>query len=531
MAAYKETPRQKMISMMYLVYTAMLALNVSVEVLNAFTTVNESVEESNLALDGRINETYAKFDQQYAINTGKVETNYKKAQALKQKSANLIDYIDSLKYEVISRTEKCDIEYAKNTPLTLLKAKDNYDEPTNFFINNNNAKELQQTIEQYKSEIRQLLPEKIQNTFDLGLVVDGEYQNANNEKEDWATHNFFHTILAADVTILNKLIMDVHNTEYSVVNYLYSNISEENFKFDKIDVKIIPQSNYIFVGDKYEADVLVVAYDTAQSPTAYIKVGADKVSENEISSATPFKATKGNGLVHISLPSSREGINKFAGLLQMQSPTGEVNTYHFSDQFIVARPSMNVSATKMNVFYAGVENPVTIAVPGYGTAQIEASITNGTITRKGDSWVVKVPETAKTTTIKVSINDDGKRVNMGSSEYRVKRVPSPTPKIANTTSGNISPNAMIAAGAIIPQMPDDFEFDYNFTITGFNFIGTRRGGDLFEVSAKNNLLTDQMKEYIRNARSGDKIWIEDITAKSPDGVTRKLSTISLVITK
>ena len=260
-------------------------------------------------------------------------------------------------------------------------------------------------------------------------------------------------------------------------------------------------------------------------------MGADKVSENEISSATPFKATKGNGLVHISLPSSREGINKFAGLLQMQSPTGEVNTYHFSDQFIVARPSMNVSATKMNVFYAGVENPVTIAVPGYGTAQIEASITNGTITRKGDSWVVKVPETAKTTTIKVSINDDGKRVNMGSSEYRVKRVPSPTPKIANTTSGNISPNAMIAAGAIIPQMPDDFEFDYNFTITGFNFIGTRRGGDLFEVSAKNNLLTDQMKEYIRNARSGDKIWIEDITAKSPDGVTRKLSTISLVITK
>ena len=94
MAAYKETPRQKMISMMYLVYTAMLALNVSVEVLNAFTTVNESVEESNLALDGRINETYAKFDQQYAINTGKVETNYKKAQTLKQKSEDLINYIE-----------------------------------------------------------------------------------------------------------------------------------------------------------------------------------------------------------------------------------------------------------------------------------------------------------------------------------------------------------------------------------------------------------------------------------------------------
>lgn len=531
MAGYKETPRQKMISMMYLVLTAMLALNVSVEILNAFTTVNESVEQSNATLQSRIDETYNKFDQQYAINTSKVKENWTKAQELKQLSNELIGYINNMKYEVISLSEGFSIEEAKTAKLHLLSSKDNYDVPTNYFINNMHADSLQMRIENYKSDVKNILPEKVRDGFDLGLVTDGEYQNANGEMEDWKTHNFYHTVLAADVALLNKLIMDVQNTEYSIVNYLYSSLSEENFKFDKIDVKIIPKSNYVFVGENYEADVLVVAYDTTQSPTAYVKVGANVVDESDIKSATPFTSKKADGAVHLSIPSGNEGIKRFAGLLQMKSPTGDINTYHFSDEFIVAKPSMTVSASKMNVFYAGVDNPVSISVPGYGVAQLDVTISEGEIRREGSEWIVRVPESVKNTTINVSVDDNGKKMSMGSSEYRVKRVPSPTPKIANTSSGNISPNAMIAAGAIIPQMPEDFEFDYNFQITSFNFIGTRRGGDLFEERGSGNRLNNQMVEYIKNARSGDKIWIEDIVAKSPDGVTRSLSNISLVIQK
>ena len=282
MAGYKETPRQKMISMMYLVLTAMLALNVSVEILNAFTTVNESVEQSNATLQSRIDETYNKFDQQYAINTSKVKENWTKAQELKQLSNELIGYINNMKYEVISLSEGFSIEEAKTAKLHLLSSKDNYDVPTNYFINNMHADSLQMRIENYKSDVKNILPEKVRDGFDLGLVTDGEYQNANGEMEDWKTHNFYHTVLAADVALLNKLIMDVQNTEYSIVNYLYSSLSEENFKFDKIDVKIIPKSNYVFVGENYEADVLVVAYDTTQSPTAYVKVGANVVDESDI---------------------------------------------------------------------------------------------------------------------------------------------------------------------------------------------------------------------------------------------------------
>ena len=531
MAGYKETPRQKMISMMYLVLTAMLALNVSVEILNAFTTVNESVEQSNTTLKRRIDETYGKFDQQYAINEAKVKDSWNKAQQLKRLSNSLIDYIDSLKFEVTSKTEKCSMEEAKKTPLYQLKSKDNFDIPTDYFINAHHADSIKQKIENYKSAVQQLLPEKIRNSHNLGLITEGNFYNANGEKEDWITHNFHHTVLAADVALLNKLVMDVQNTEYDIVNYLYSSLSEENFKFDKIDVKIIPKSNYLFVGDNYEADVLVVAYDTTQSPTAYIREGADKISTNEMRSATSFSAKKSDGAVHISIPARSEGIHKFAGLLQIAAPDGGINTYYFNDDFIVAKPYMTVSASKMNVFYAGVDNPVSISVPGFGNTQITPSISAGTIRRSGNEWVVNVPASVKTTVITVNINDKGTNMKMGSTEYRVKKVPSPTPTITNINSGNISSNAMIAAGAIIPQMPEDFEFDYNFQITSFEFIGTQRGGDLFDKKTNGNILTPEMKNFIKNARNGDKIWIENITAKSPDGITRKLSNISLQIQK
>ena len=530
MAGYKETPRQKMISMMYLVLTAMLALNVSVEILNAFTTVNESVETSNVALESRTKELYAKFDQQYAINKSKVADNWSKAQQLREYSEGLISYIDSLKYSVISYTEKCSYEEAKTKRLYELKSKDNFDNPTNFFINQGRADELKEKIDAYKQNVRNMLPEAMRDKIALGLVTDGEYHNADGAKESWQTHNFFHTVLAADIALLNKLIMDVHNAEYGVVNYFYASLSEENFKFDKIDVKLIPKSNYILLGNNYEAEVLVVAYDSTQTPTAYVRQGVTRMIEADIPSAKSFKTSK-DGATMISLLASNEGIQRFAGIVQMATPTGEINNYHFEDEFLVARPSMTVSASKMNVFYAGVDNPVSISVPGYGLSQINASITNGTIRREGNEWIVRVPETSRNTVIRVSVNDKGKDVAMGSTEYRIKKVPNPTPKIANISSGKISPNVMIAAGAIIPQMPEDFDFKYDFRITSFNFIGTSRGGDLFEKRGNGNQLTNEMKEYIKNARNGAKIWIEDIKAKSPDGIVRDLSNISLEIQK
>ncbi|MDD4141371.1 MAG: gliding motility protein GldM [Bacteroidales bacterium] len=532
MAGYKETPRQKMISMMYLVLTAMLALNVSVEVLQAFVIVNESVVETNNTLTDRIDEAYSKFNEQYQINQGKVEPFWNNALIVKEKSDELVNYIDSIKYTVIAKCEKKSIEEIKDVPLGKIGSRDGYDVPTNYFIgqdlNKGEASLLKEKLEQYVTEMTALIPEARRSAINLGLSTDGDYKDSSGLAVSWETYHFYHTVLAADVTFLNKLIMDTHNAEYELINFFYRSVSADDFKFDKIDVKIIPKSNYVFLNDSYEAEILVVAYDTAQSPEVRYLTGVDKITDANIGS-TKLVKSNGENYTKLVIPALSEGIQRFAGIVKMMAPNGDVNTYQFSDEFIVARPSMTVSATKMNVFYIGVDNPVSISVPGYGNAQITATISQGTLTKSGNGWNVRIPSSAKgNATITVSAQTEDGLVKIGSSEYRIKQVPNPSATIAGINNGNVDKNTLVAAGGIIPKMPEDFDFDLLFEITRFEFVGSPKGGDLFIRQANGGQLTDEMKTFIRNSKRGDKIWLENITAKGPDG-NRNLGTISLQI--
>jgi len=135
MAGYKETPRQKMIGMMYLVLTALLALNVSKQILDAFLVVNESMETTNENFSKKLDNTYAKFKIQYQLNPNKVGPYWENAQKAHSLSDKFAKYIDSIKYVVIMRTDKlATLEEAKKLNLRNAKRKDNYDIPTRFFI-------------------------------------------------------------------------------------------------------------------------------------------------------------------------------------------------------------------------------------------------------------------------------------------------------------------------------------------------------------------------------------------------------------
>ena len=523
-----------MIGMMYLVLTAMLALNVSVEILTAFVVVNDSVVETNRTMQNRIGEAYGKFNEQYLLNQSKVEPFWLKAQDVQTLSNDLINYIDSIKHHAIAITEKKPVEEIKNLPLGEIKSRDKYDEATNFFIGQDiekgEAEILREKLEKYIADMRTLLPEEIRENYEFGIKTDGEYRDASGKPLSWERYHFYHTILAADVTFLNKLIMDVHNAEYELLNHLYRSVSADDFKFDKVGVKIIPRSNYVFVNDSYEAEVLVVAYDTTQTPEVKYVMGTDKVTAANIGNARRVTTTTKEGLVKLVIPAQSEGIQRFAGVVEIMSPSGEINEYHFNEEFLAARPSMTVSATKMNVFYIGVDNPVSISVPGYGNAQINPTISQGTLTRTGDGiWNVKVPAGSKgIAKISISVNSDKGPVSIGSTDYRIKRVPNPIATIANMYSGTIDKNVLLAAGAVIPKMPEDFEFDLSFKIVRFDFVGSKGGGDLTKESSTSGSLTTPMKNFINNSKRNDKIWIENIVAVGPDG-ERNLSNISLQI--
>lgn len=514
---------------MYLVLTALLALNVSKQILDAFLVVNESMETTNENFSKKLDNTYAKFKIQYQLNPNKVGPYWENAQKAHSLSDKFAKYIDSIKYVVIMRTDKlATLEEAKKLNLRNAKRKDNYDIPTRFFIGSSpdgsggESKVLKAKVENYKKQMLELIDPKFRASIKLGMDTEGPFYDADGSKQNWEMHNFYRTILAATVTILNKMKAEVYNAEFDVVNNLYGSIDALNFKFDKIQAKVIPRSSYVFLGEEYQAEILVGAYDTKQNPDVRYTLGSDSLTPGNFKNATPLEGS--NGLVILKLGGSSEGLKKFAGIIKVVSPLGDTMTFHFKDEFIVARPAITISPTKMNVFYIGVDNPVEISVPG-GPERIVPTVSTGSIRQEGKDWIVSnlTPTGAREAVISVNAVFSGKSKNMGSYKFRLKTVPDPLIKIAGKNEGFISKSLLLASPMLLPEMPAGFDFDLRYTVTSFVFSTSTAAGEGNDVKVQGNRLSPEILKIINNARRGQRIWFDDVYVKGPDG-SRKVNT-------
>jgi gliding motility-associated protein GldM len=519
MAGYKETPRQKMIGMMYLVLTALLALNVSKQMLDAFIVVNETMENTNSNFNKKLDNTISKFKVQYQMNPNKVGPYWDRAKKARQLSEDLANFIDSLKYTVISQTERIPFKDAKVIALADCEKKENYDGSSG------QARVLKNRIEAYKKSMIGLLDTKYQSTMKLGLKTEGKFKDSYNVGQNWEMHNFYHTILAATITILNQIKADVYNAEFDVVNNLFAAVSAEDWKFDAIRAKVIPKSNYVFLGEEYQAEILVAAYDTKANPNVRYVLGSDTLTAVNFKNATPI--TGENGVVTLKLGGSSEGLKKFAGIIKIVSPMGDTMTFHFKDEFIVAKPALIISPTKMNVFYIGVDNPVSISVPG-GPERVTPTISVGSIRQEGKDWIVSgIPQNTREATITVNAVFSGKTKNMGSYVARLKPVPDPIAKIGGKNQGVISKSILLASPILIAEMPVGFDFDLKYVVTSYNFV-TDITGELYEEKCQGNRLSPNMVRLITNAKKNKRIWLENLTVKGPDG-ERSISGINLKI--
>jgi gliding motility-associated protein GldM len=537
MAGYKETPRQKMIAMMYLVLTALLALNVSKEMLNAFLVVNDSVELTNENFVAKLGDTYSAFEKKYQNDQVKVKPYFDKANKVRALSDEMISYIDSLKYELISITESIPVDSAKKVEISKVKYKDDYDTPTNFFFAGSEdgsrgvGKELKKRIDEYRNTILSLIPPAERDRLKIGLKTDGDYRDTEGVKQNWIQYNFYHTIMAADVAILNKIITEVYNAEFDAVNYFLDAVDAKDFKYDEISAKILPKREHVFVGEQYEAEAIVAAYSTTQNPEVFIKMGVDSLPLSDLASARPIEGKLGR--VKFTLPAVNEGVQKYAGVIRVKGGTGEINNYHFHNEYTVGSPSLNVSATKMNVFYIGVENPVKIAVPGIPNEILFAEINIGRLymNPEGDGWLVKIdkkPEGNQDAVITVKANIDGQLKRMGDMNFRLRSVPSPTAKIANKMEGTITNNALLFAPQIVPVKPENFDFDMIFEIVSFDMV-LQQGESVTTRSTKGPIFSEEMKQLIQNARRGQRIWFENIVATGSDNEIRRLNSIVFTI--
>lgn len=513
-----ETPRQRMIGMMYLVLTALLALNVSVEIINSFLIVNESMEITNKNFSSKNDGTYAMFRQAYLQNKEKVGPNWEKAQQAQKLSKEMIDYVNGLKFEMMRQTEGlATIAEAQKLTLADIKRKDNYDTPTTFFIGQSEtgkgakAEELKNRIIKYKNDMKALLDPKDRDKINLGLEVEKDYKDKDGKKQNWEMHNFYHTIVVATITILNKINAEILNAEYDVVNQLYSAVDEGKFTFDVIEAKVIPTSNYVLLGEQYQAEIFVGAFDTKSTISANIN-GATIQGDS--------------GLVMYKAAASSEGLKKYTGVINVKTPFG-VRTYPFENEYIVAKPSATVSADKMNVFYIGVENPVTVSVPGVPNEKVKPTIAGGTMRSiGGGKYIVNVTQNGKAT-ITINADFDGKTKTMAKSEFRVKRVPSPIPQIGGISEGFIEKNKLAVSGGIVAKLID-FDFDLQMVVTSFTMQTYKKGELSNKLFSKSNKFTPDMISLINQGSRGQKFWFENITAKAPDG-NRALPSVTLTI--
>ncbi len=542
MAGGKQTPRQKMIGMMYLVLTALLALNISKEIINAFITIDTGLKRTNVNFDGKNGMTYQAFELAKLNDEKKAKPLYEKAMKVKQLSADLCKKINGLRGEMVADVEKFEgpdrIKKGDTLRLDLISKPDDYDIPTHYMIGEDpanvtgKAKDLKQWLGQYQKDINALLPETSKEKLKGNLATldtKDVYSKENEKMVNWEWYNFYHAPVVASIAQLTRIQNDVKNTEGDVINELYKSISANDFKFDTLAAKVVAPTSYVLQGDKYVANVFVAAFSTTQDPVIWL-CNYDSVTKkpNGAIDSTSVKVSRGIGTYEVAAGST--GAQKWGGLIRVKKPDNTWDSYPFKADYIVAAPSAAVSPTKMNVFYIGVDNPVSISAAGIAPSDVSPSFAgNGAMRPAGKpgDYIVTV-KGGNEATINVGAKLNGANKSMGAFKFRVKRVPDPVAFVGNIKGdGQMTKGELNAASGVFARM-ENFDFDLSFKVISF-VLSVNVNGVFVEKKGNGPAITGDMKSLLAGVRPGNKVFFEQITVQGPDGTMRKIPGVNIKV--
>jgi gliding motility-associated protein GldM len=529
MASAKDTPRQKMIGMMYLVLTALLALNVSKDILDAFIVVNKGLENTNMNFTDRNENLYAQFDLAKSIDPILVTPNWKKAQEIKKQSTELSNYIDKLQKQLVAKTEGIEQSVADTLQMASINSKDNYDTPTNILIGESEdgsagaSRELKNKLMAFRNQLNGYILTADKTKVKVDINTDDPKNSENNE--NWEMYNFYHRPLVASMTILSKLKSDVKNAESLVVDYLLKQNDTEAIKFDTIAAKVIPQSNYVMLGEEYKSEIFIAAFSKTKKPEMLV---GNYNETTKTFDGTPNSLMVEKGLGKYMAKADREGIFTYSGTIKLKSAQNKEVVFPFKSEYIVARPALTVSADKMNVVYLGLDNPISVSVPGIPNERLSVSATNASLRPDGNGkFTMKVSKGPEVNVNVFATMENGERRNMGTMSFRVKEIPKPLSRFGSlTASGKMTKNQIESQMGLM-AFYDNFDFKADAKVTSFN-MSVSIGGVSNDIPSPNNLITDKMKEQIRLLRKGQKVIFEQIIGRGPDGKEKKLN--DLVIT-
>ena len=494
------SPRQKMINLMYVVLMAMLALNVSTEVLNGFSIVEESLKRTtqNASLENQV--IYDDFAVQMKKNPQKVKQWYDKSQKVKQMSDDLYNLADELKLAIVQEADGSDGDVQN------IRNKEDLEAANQVMLspNRGRGKELYNAIINYRTQMLSMVTGYHQKKMIASNLSTDIPANAQTMGKNWQEYMFESMPAAAAVTLLSKLQSDVRYAEGEVLHTLVSNIDVKDIRVNALDAFVIPNSQTIVRGDKFSARIVMAAVDTTQKPQIFI--GGKEVN-------LP------GGLYETV--TGRTGDFTLSGFIQVENGNGELLKRSFEQKYTVVDPSATVSADLMNVLYAGYSNPLSVSVPGVPVNKVQATMTGGTLQPTGPGrYIARPTAVGQNVTITITSTNTGRAQQMGQFTFRVRRLPDPTPYI-NMKDESGSPIRYKGGGLSKAQLMgvdgigaaiDDGILDIAFRVQSFETVFFDNMGNAVPMVSDGASFSARQKDTFRKLQRNKRFYITRVNA-------------------
>ena len=513
------SPRQRMINLMYIVLTAMLALNVSSDVLNGFSQVQDSMHRTALNMTAKNEVQFRYLAELYRQNPAKAAVWYYKGDSLRQRSEAIYKTIESYKTAIAQAADGKKGDYRN------IKNNDDLEAASVVMLNPStlNGQKLRKDLTAYREFVTALVPDSLKRAgIDQMLSTTAGNKPGTIGPTQWEQQLFENMPAVAAVTILTKLQNDIRQAEAEALASLITNIDIGDVRVNELNAYVIPHSNMIMRGGKYSANIVLAAIDTTRRPEIYINGS---------------KLTNPDGLYEF-VPTAL-GTHDFSGYIEVARGDGSTDRREFRSSYTVIEPMATISPTMMNVLYAGIDNPISISVPGVPMNAIQATITNGTLTRNGDTWMARPGKVGTEAVISVTAQLEGRSQTVGSMTFRVRKLPDPTPYLAvKDAQGNtvhykgspkrISKAALMASEGLGAAIDDDI-LNVTYSVVSFSTVFFDQMGNAIPELSDGSRFSNRQKEQFKRLKAGKSFFISNVKAKGPDGITRDISPMEVAL--
>lgn len=514
MAGGKLSARQKMINLMYLIFIAMLALNMSKEVLSAFGLMNEKLTVSNEAAEARNASFVANLEQKAADQPDKYKPLKAKANAIDKLAHDFDSYLTDLKSKMIAKIDD-------PTDYEIMDKGDYLDE--NFFKGGKVKEEGQEFlahIKKFREGVAQILAgqdgmetviKDVNSKFNTDPVP-----NRDGIKQDWLDYHYKGFPLVASLTKMTQLQADIKTTESQVLSKMLEGELASQVSMTNYTTLMKTSKSAYFNGEQFDGEIVLGRTDASTKPKRVeLTLDGRKLSEKQY-------AIEG-GKVKLKVGTGGVGEHRIEGKLIFGEGGEEIEVPVKSAFATVAKPNAaTISADKMNVVYRGVKNPMTISFAGIPDSKVSASAQG--LSRASGSTYIMDATSVKGREVTINVTGtlpDGGKVN-DNAKFRIKDLPKPTGTVRKE-DGALKMQRQALEKSSVGAKFDDFDFELPLRVTGFKFKVPGQP----TIAVKGNKLDGRAKGALRKAKRGSGVQIFDIEAKA-SGVSVILKKVSPV---